>query len=350
MAFAFISTGGASATFECQLDGASFAPCWSPESFSGLTDGAHTFAVRSRVPGSAWDPTPAMYGWFVDATPPTFTVVSATPDPAGVGSVTLVVRAFDASTGIGTAPTVDVTQSGGTPVAATLIGCSPALPQTGVSTDCTYSYTVVAGQDGPAAVAVSGADLAGNSATASHSFIVDTLPATISGAAAPPPNANGWNNTAVTVTFSCADAGVGIKSSPNGCRASAASGSGVDGSTTATWTLSAETPLAGISVVGTAEDNAGNTATATVGPIRIDLTPPTISASVAPAAPDGANGWYVSDVTATFDCADALSDMAPGGCASTGGTTDTGGTTSAEHGDRRGRQYRLRIRRTLQAG
>jgi len=198
-----------------------------------------------------------------------------------------------------------------------------------VSTDCTYSYTVVAGQDGPAAVAVSGADLAGNSATASHSFIVDTLPATISGAAAPPPNANGWNNTAVTVTFSCADAGVGIKSSPNGCRASAASGSGVDGSTTATWTLSAETPLAGISVVGTAEDNAGNTATATVGPIRIDLTPPTISASVAPAAPDGANGWYVSDVTATFDCADALSDMAPGGCASTGGTTDTGGTTSA---------------------
>lgn len=38
-------------------------------------------------------------------------------------------------------------------------------------------------------------------------ILADTTPPTITGAAAPPPNANGWNNTPVTVSFTCSDSG-----------------------------------------------------------------------------------------------------------------------------------------------
>jgi PKD repeat protein len=38
---------GEPATFECRLDGAPFAPCVSPQSYSGLADGPHVFSVRA---------------------------------------------------------------------------------------------------------------------------------------------------------------------------------------------------------------------------------------------------------------------------------------------------------------
>lgn len=84
----------------------------------------------------------------------------------------------------------------------------------------------------------------------------DVTPPTIDGSRRPAANARGWNNAAVTVTFSCNDAQSGIQS----C--------------TPATTLSAEG--AGQSVTGTAVDNAGNTASATVGGINIDLTPPSV--------------------------------------------------------------------------
>src|SRR5262245_51827698 len=45
-------------------------------------------------------------------------------------------------------------------------------------------------------------------------FGVDDDPPTIRATATPGPNANGWNNTNVTVTFTCADAVSGIASCP----------------------------------------------------------------------------------------------------------------------------------------
>lgn len=55
-------------------------------------------------------------------------------------------------------------------------------------------------------------------------------------------------------------------------------------------------------LVGGVSNGSVQDITVTVGP---ETTPPTITAKVAPAAPDGANGWYVSPPTVSFTCADA---------------------------------------------
>jgi hypothetical protein len=59
-----------SATFECRVDVAPWAPCASPAQVSGLTDGAHTFAVRAVDPAGNQDTTPDLRAWTVDTTAP----------------------------------------------------------------------------------------------------------------------------------------------------------------------------------------------------------------------------------------------------------------------------------------
>lgn len=70
----------AGATFECSLDGASFAPCTSPVSLGGLTVGEHGFRVRARDAAGNADPTPAEHRWTVVApTPPDTSILSGPP-------------------------------------------------------------------------------------------------------------------------------------------------------------------------------------------------------------------------------------------------------------------------------
>lgn len=129
-------------------------------------------------------------------------------------------------------------------------------------------------------------DVAGNVAQFEFSVKRDTVNPTIGGAAAPAPNANGWNNTDVVVTFTCADA----LSTIDTCV----------GDDTVT------TEGAGQSRTGTATDEAGNTNTATVGDINIDKTAPVIDYTRT-AANDA--GWNNGPVTVTFSCTDGLSGV-----------------------------------------
>ncbi|RMF40153.1 MAG: LamG domain-containing protein, partial [Anaerolineae bacterium] len=76
------------AMFECQLDGGSFAPCDSPQTYTGLLDGLHTFDVRAMDLAGNVDPTPAVYTWTVDSLVPDTILLSTPPDPTASTTVT----------------------------------------------------------------------------------------------------------------------------------------------------------------------------------------------------------------------------------------------------------------------
>jgi hypothetical protein len=64
--FAFTATEAGS-SFECRLDGGSFAACTSPKSYSGLAVGSHAFSVRAKDAAGNVDATPATRSWTVEA-------------------------------------------------------------------------------------------------------------------------------------------------------------------------------------------------------------------------------------------------------------------------------------------
>lgn len=59
--------GSGVASFECKLDGGSFAACARSKSYTGLSLGSHTFEVRAIDVAGNVDPTPAAYTWSIKA-------------------------------------------------------------------------------------------------------------------------------------------------------------------------------------------------------------------------------------------------------------------------------------------
>ncbi len=116
---------------------------------------------------------------------------------------------------------------------------------------------------------------------------IDKTKPVITGGRTPAANTNGWNNTDVTVNFTCAETG--------------AVESGLDTNTVAGQTLTAEVQNASVTNTGSCVDKAGNAADpSTVNGISIDKTPPNAPTPVkAPAA--NAAGWNNADVTVTFN-------------------------------------------------
>ncbi len=125
-------------------------------------------------------------------------------------------------------------------------------------------------------------DVAGNTETAGVTVRVDKTPPAIQALADRPPNAAGWYNAPITVSFACSDALSGMAD----CPAPATS----------------ETEGASQRVARTARDVAGNTAEAALD-INLDRTAPTVQA-----IPD--RTWSRTDVTVAFQCEDALSGIA----------------------------------------
>jgi hypothetical protein len=62
------SSSEANTTFNCQLDSGGFSPCASPKSYSGLTNGSHTFEVKATDAAGNTDATPARRTWTVNST------------------------------------------------------------------------------------------------------------------------------------------------------------------------------------------------------------------------------------------------------------------------------------------
>jgi hypothetical protein len=145
---------------------------------------------------------------------------------------------------------------------------------------------------------------------------IDDDPPTIVAALTPPPNAFGWNNTDVTVSFNCADATSGVAS----CSAPVLiSGEG-----------------ANQVVTGGAIDEAGHTTSVSVI-VNLDRTAPSIATHVS--QPPNPAGWHTGTVNVSFECGDALSgiQLCPGsvsvgegaGQAISGTAVDRAGNTAS---------------------
>ncbi|HYI15853.1 MAG TPA: HYR domain-containing protein [Thermomicrobiales bacterium] len=253
-----------------------------------------------------------------------------------------------------------------TPVTITFV-CADNL--SGVAS-CSEPQTLAVDGAGQTVVGTA-VDVAGNDAIDTAIVSIDQTPPLISAGRTPPANGSGWNNSDVVVTYTCSDATSGISVCPAAETVGEGSGQSVSGVATDLAGNSASATVAGISVdltppqisvtatlaggipyvpdtwvnqpvtvsfscsdalsgvvscpapqvlleganqsvTRTAYDIAGNSASATFEQINVDLTAPTIGASLTTAdgQPYTPGSWARQAVTVTFDCRDVLSLVA----------------------------------------
>lgn len=193
-------------------------------------------------------------------------------------------------TGVDTVVTLSATDNpGGSGVREIAVSTSGAesssIVHTGASAETPIST------EGITTVTFAASDNEDNAESPAQTIVVridKTAPA-IESVAVPPPNAFGWNNSDVTVSYTAADALSGLAElSPAAPTVVSAEGKDQE-------------------ITGYAIDRAGNESAA--GPtVSIDKTPPEIFA-VADVPPNG-DGWNNSDVGVRFDASDALSGIA----------------------------------------
>lgn len=237
---------------------------WSYTVPSALADGLHTIAASVNNGAIV-----SRLALTIDTAPPTISASAFTADGAQY------------NTGAWTNQVVTV-----------LFSCADATSGTTACPSPVLVSAEGAGQFASGTVT----DLAGNSSSVTFGNInVDTTPPTITASAATgdgKPYAGAWTMQPVTVSFTCSDALSGIASCPSPVTISSDGG--------------------GQSVTGTASDTAGNTASAMVGNINIDATPPTITPSETTADNKTytPGTWANQSVTVHFACYDATSGIA----------------------------------------
>jgi hypothetical protein len=238
-----------------------FASCGTPQNvtFTSNTPGDYVITVSVADAVGNYNTNPATFTLHVlaapgDSTPPVINRTLNPPTPDGNNGWYVSNVSLDW--------TVTENES---PSSLVLNGC---VDQNITADQPATTYTCSATSDG------------GSAGPQSVTIKRDATPPTISGSQAPAPNANGWNNENVAVSFACSDATSPLAS----C--------GPDD------TLTQEGRDQ--SVTGTAQDNAGNTTAATVSGIDIDKTPPSAPAATTnPSSPDF-GAWFKDSVTVSY--------------------------------------------------
>ncbi len=179
--------------------------------------------------------------------------------------------------------TVTLTATAGTlPIASTNYTLDGGAQQT-------YSAPFTVAPDGTHTVTFWSVDTAGNTETA-HSLTIKidaTAPTLVFGSPSPAANANGWNNTSVSIPYTTADTTSGVSTAtPASPLAFSAQGSGQTQTVTVT-------------------DVAGNTATFTSPAVSIDAPAPATTETGA-----SSGSTYTGPVTITLSATDNLSGVA----------------------------------------
>ncbi len=112
--FSFTSTE-ASSTFECAFGNAAFSACTSPDAVDVPGSGAHVFKVRAIDGAGNVDPTPAIYEWTTDLTPPKRPKVTIFADPVASASAFAPVPVANRNPGLGDTFTNPLAKLLGTP-------------------------------------------------------------------------------------------------------------------------------------------------------------------------------------------------------------------------------------------
>ena len=179
-------SGGATFAFQdaepgasllCQLDGGAFASCSSPKSYSGLTDGSHTFGVKA-VDALHNESGVATYTWTVDTVHP---LVAITDKPPLLTNRTSASFSFTASPG----STFECRLDGG------------------VFDACTSPKLINALGDGAHTFAVRATSLGNVGLPTTYSWTVDTVAPETAIASAPPAQSA---SSSATFTFTSSEA------------------------------------------------------------------------------------------------------------------------------------------------
>ncbi len=179
--FSFTGNDGSAsgvASFECQMDGGGYAACTSPQAYTGLADGSHTFHVRAIDGAGNVDATPASYTWTIDTAPPDTSITANPPNPTNSTSASFSFTGTDSGTGVAS------------------FECKL---DAGAFVPCTSPQNYAGLSDGSHTFQVKAIDGIGNvdPTPASYTWTVDTDPpdVTINQAAGQPDPANGMGIT-----------------------------------------------------------------------------------------------------------------------------------------------------------
>ena len=278
------SSSEAGSTFQCSLDGAGFAACTSPRSYTGLAAGSHTFQARATDPAGNTDATPATHTWTVDLTAADTTITSAPPAATNSTSASFSFTSTEA----------------GSSFECKLDGAAFAA--------CTSPRSYSSLADGSHTVQVRATDPAGNTdaTPASHTWTVDTAPPNTTITSGP---ANPTNSTSASFSFTSTEAGSSFECNLDGVGfAACTSPRSYTGLAAGSHTFQVR-----------ATDPVGNTdATPASSTWTVDLTAPESTITSAPSNPSNVTGpsfsFSSSEAGSTFQC--SLDGAAFGACTS----------------------------------
>ena len=257
------------ATFQCSLDGAPFASCSNPATFSGLAEGQHALSVEAVDLLGNVDPSPATWTWRVDTLAPDAPVITS---PSS-GSI----LALDT-------PTLTGTAEPGAWVTVSVDGVVVGTVQANAAGEWSLPPSTPLA-DGPHQATATASDAAGNVSTdsATVDFLVDTVAPDASITDGPELLVS---STEATFQLASNEAGVSFQCSLDGAAFTACT-------TPVTFTVAEGQHTLQVR----ATDGAGNLgAPSATYPWTVDTTPPTVSIT---GGPTGLTDATLADFTFT---------------------------------------------------